>query len=337
MVQLEEVRTLNPSWPVARTYRGEDRVRISLPVGGIGTGSVGFGGRGQFRDWELENHPSKGALSELTFLACHVNGSSTAPAARILEGALFDDEVQGALGSPAPLAGLPRFADCEFETTYPFGRVRLSDPSFPVQATVEVFNPFSPGDDALSGLPMAVISVAIQSVSDETLDCSLMFSLEALIGHAQRAAGLASSPTAIARSEGDMQGYLLSDRAVDAASEDSGTLAAAVLGEGAWVGPTWGLGKWNQGLLSMWRGFIDNGQPLAGTFGVGDDGPAPTFGSAIAGTLGVRRTVAPHGTTEAVFVLGWHFPNRHAWIWGLRRRGHIWAGNGGQLLRQGLW
>ena len=221
---------------------------FSLPVGGIGTGSVGFGGRGQFRDWELENHPSKGALSELTFLACHVKGSSTAPAARILEGALFDDEVQGALGSPAPLAGLPRFADCEFETTYPFGRVKLSDPSFPVQATVEVFNPFSPGDDALSGLPMAVISVAIQSVSDEPLDCSLMFSLEALIGHAQRAAGLASSPTAVARSEGDIQGYLLSDRAVDAASEDSGTLAAAVLGEGACGGRH---GDWGSGT----RGF----------------------------------------------------------------------------------
>ena len=44
MVQLEEVRTLNPSWPVARTYRGEDRVRISLPVGGIGTGLSWFRG-----------------------------------------------------------------------------------------------------------------------------------------------------------------------------------------------------------------------------------------------------------------------------------------------------
>ena len=62
MTQLEEVRTGTAGWPVARRYVGEDRVRVSLPVGGIGTGSVGFGGRGQFRDWELENHPSKGLL-----------------------------------------------------------------------------------------------------------------------------------------------------------------------------------------------------------------------------------------------------------------------------------
>ena len=158
MTQLEEVRTGTADWPVARRYTGEDRVRVSLPVGGIGTGSVGFGGRGQFRDWELENHPSKGLLSELTFLACHVRGAATAPAARILEGALFDEEIEGALGSPAPLAGLPRFAECEFETAYPFGRVTLSDAKFPVQARVELFNPFSPGNEVLSGLPIAVIA-----------------------------------------------------------------------------------------------------------------------------------------------------------------------------------
>ena len=51
------------SWPVARSYTGADLHRISLPLGGIGTGTVGFGGRGQFRDWELENHPSKGLTS----------------------------------------------------------------------------------------------------------------------------------------------------------------------------------------------------------------------------------------------------------------------------------
>ena len=101
------------SWPVARSYTGPDRNRISLPLGGIGTGTVGFGGRGQFRDWELENHPSKGLTSALSFFACRVtpsgDTSGTAAQARICEGALFDEEVEGWQGSPAPLAGLPRF------------------------------------------------------------------------------------------------------------------------------------------------------------------------------------------------------------------------------------
>ena len=74
-------------WPVARTYAGRDLARISLPLGGIGTGTVGFGGRGQFRDWELENRPSKGLTSPLTFFACRVRGATVPAQARILEGA----------------------------------------------------------------------------------------------------------------------------------------------------------------------------------------------------------------------------------------------------------
>src|SRR6266513_2477727 len=101
-------------WPVARTYAGRDLARISLPLGGIGTGTVGFGGRGQFRDWELKNRPSKGLTSPLTFFACRVRGATVPAQARILEGALFDAEVEGWQGSPVPLAGLPRFAGCEF-------------------------------------------------------------------------------------------------------------------------------------------------------------------------------------------------------------------------------
>jgi non-lysosomal glucosylceramidase len=321
VVEGEGARPHNPSWPVARTYRGEHRVRISLPVGGIGTGSIGFGGRGQYRDWELENHPSKGLRSELTFLACRVSGTTTAPVARVLEGNLFDEETEGALGSPAPLAGLPRFAECEFETTYPFGRARLSDPNFPVQASVEVFNPLSPGDAEISGLPIGVITVALQSLVQEPLDCDVMLSLEALVGHARRSAGSASNPRAVARSEGDIAGYLVSDEAVDPADEDWGTIAAAVLGEGSWVGPTWGLGKWNQGLLHMWRGFTEHGQALPGTFAAGSDEPAITFGSAIAGTLGARRVLGPHEAAEVVFLIGWHFPNRRAWAWGRRGPG----------------
>ena len=56
-------------WPVLRTYHDARRRAVSLPLGGIAVGSVGFGGRGQFRDWELENHPATGLVAEGTFLA----------------------------------------------------------------------------------------------------------------------------------------------------------------------------------------------------------------------------------------------------------------------------
>ena len=131
--------------------------------------------------------PRRELTSELTFLACQVSGSTTAPAARILEGTLFDEEVEGALGSPAPLAGLPRFADCEFETTYPFGRVALADPHFPVQGQGRGVQPLFARRRAGERPTYSRISVTIESVVDEPLECSVMFSLEALVGHALRA------------------------------------------------------------------------------------------------------------------------------------------------------
>ena len=34
--------------------------RAAFPLGGIGTGTVSLGARGELRDWELENSPAKG-------------------------------------------------------------------------------------------------------------------------------------------------------------------------------------------------------------------------------------------------------------------------------------
>ena len=119
--------------------------------------------------------------------------------------------MEGAEGSRAPLAGVPRFGECEFETTYPFGRAVLADPHFPVPARVEVFNPLAPGDEELSSLPLAVISVSLESAADVALDCSVMLSAEALVGHSRRGQGLPSRPLVSPRSAPGLQGFLLSD------------------------------------------------------------------------------------------------------------------------------
>jgi len=299
-----------------KVYRGGDRVRISLPVGGIGTGTIGFGGRGQLRDWEIENRPAKGQLAPLTFLACRVSGPGVPAAARILEGALFDEEVAGEQGATAPLAGLPRFAGCEFQAAYPFGRVLLTDAAMPVRVEVEAWNPLVPGDEEVSGLPLAVFGVTITSLASEPLDISVLLSAEAFPGHAARAAGAPSSPAVSVLSQRDITGIQLWDANLDRQHEDYGTLAAAVLDNG-WTGPEWAYGKWNQGLLAMWRSFAGTGRPGPGTWGRGGPRPAADFasGAALAGTLGATRVLPPGGTAQVTFVLAWHFPNRRAWVW----------------------
>ena len=41
-------------------YDGSHLTRVSMPLGGIGTGSIGLGGRGELRDWEIMNRPAQG-------------------------------------------------------------------------------------------------------------------------------------------------------------------------------------------------------------------------------------------------------------------------------------
>ena len=47
-------------WPVLTHYDSDHLQEIALPLGGIGTGTVSLGGRGELRDWEIMNVPAKG-------------------------------------------------------------------------------------------------------------------------------------------------------------------------------------------------------------------------------------------------------------------------------------
>src|SRR5207244_4046506 len=39
-------------WPVLTRYDEAHLARIAMPIGGIGTGTISLGGRGNLRDWE---------------------------------------------------------------------------------------------------------------------------------------------------------------------------------------------------------------------------------------------------------------------------------------------
>ena len=60
-IQVKPVKKIDSTkWPILKRYDQEHIVRIALPLGGIGTGTVSLGGRGNLQDWEIMNRPTKG-------------------------------------------------------------------------------------------------------------------------------------------------------------------------------------------------------------------------------------------------------------------------------------
>ena len=79
--------TCNTTWPVLTRYDAAHLSRIALPLGGIGTGTVSLGGRGDLRDWEIVNRPAKGFSPKNAFFALWTrpigeSGSPSSPGTR---------------------------------------------------------------------------------------------------------------------------------------------------------------------------------------------------------------------------------------------------------------
>lgn len=288
-------------WPVVQRYAGAERARIAMPVGGIGTGTISLGGRGQLRDWELFNRPAKGHHPD-AFLAIRTDDGG-AVRTRACESALFPDELAGSMGSVAALAGLPRFVDGVFAAAYPFGSVELSDSAMPVTVSVGATNPVVPGDADASGLPIALLRIDVRNDTSRDVDVDLCLNVPAVLGYRPGEPLPSGNTVEEVPYEG---GTLLLARSGEVAqdAESWGTLAVATLGRPASSHrTTWARRSWGDSLLEFWDDFHEDGRLEE------PDEPArvPTA------SLVLSARLAPGETHDFAFVIGWHFPNRRAW------------------------
>ncbi len=158
------------AWPVLKCYTGKQLRRIALPVGGIGTGTVSLGGRGNLQDWAIMNTPAIGYTPVMTkgmkntgpFFALYTETKGQKKTT-VLEGALDTEDYDASEGSKAVNHGLPRFRHCEFASAYPLGQVHLKDDEVPLDVTISAFNPLIPGDSDRSGIPVAILTYTLKN------------------------------------------------------------------------------------------------------------------------------------------------------------------------------
>jgi uncharacterized protein (DUF608 family) len=311
-------------WPSLRHYDSDHLDRVALPLGGIGTGTVSLGGRGDLRDWEIMNRPAKGFTPSsggvAPFFCLFARRGDRPPVCRLLEGPLDAHAFEGSHGSPTPTSNLPRFRSCDFASAYPFGRVRLSDPDVPLEVHLKAFNPLIPADADASGIPMAVFAIELRNENADPVSASVCLTVPNFIGidGSQVQAnwkgdlvpyGAKQNRNAV-RTGGGLRGMLLSSEGVSNQAETWGTIAlAAPIPTGAaadsmthrtaWAAPRWGVP-----LLDFWNEFSSDGRLT--------DRQASTTDMPVA-SLAVAARVSARSVREVTFLLGWHFPNRLTW------------------------
>ena len=126
---------------------------LAFPLGGIGTGNVSLGARGELRDWEIFNLPAKGATLPLTFFAIRCRQAESEPQLRVLEGPVQPPYALSHGFHPMTGAGLPRFKGTTFRGQYPFASIDFEDPDLPVDVQLEAYTPLLPLNPEDSAFP----------------------------------------------------------------------------------------------------------------------------------------------------------------------------------------
>jgi len=166
-----------------RSFTGAALREIAFPLGGIGTGTVSLGGRGELRDWEIFNRPAKGRSLPFTFFALWARPAVGDAIARVLERRLLPPFVADRGLPPWGVAGLPRLREASFGGTYPIAEVQFHDDRLPLRVELEAYSPFAPLDDRLSGMPVAIFIWRLTNPGTAPVDATLVYSQFNPIGY----------------------------------------------------------------------------------------------------------------------------------------------------------
>ncbi|HVY75733.1 MAG TPA: GH116 family glycosyl-hydrolase [Puia sp.] len=317
-------QTISPDYPVLKHYDQDHLGKIVLPIGGIGTGTVNLGGRGDLRQWEIMNVPGKqnpggpneNDLESVSPVFClYTKTADGKTITKSLTGPLEYYEYEHMMGEPVEHHGLPRFRHASFDAAYPFGQVNLSDPDVPVDVKIKAFNPLIPVDADLSGIPIAVFHFVLKNKTDQLVTASVCGIMDNFIGidgtkeftewKGQQQLKGANKNRNQFRTDGDLKGIYMTSDGVDRNDPAWGTIALATDSKEhiSYKTSTSPFG-WGSEILSFWDDFSDDGQLTNTAY---DQPDMPT------GALASELEIAPKSTREITFYITWNFPNRFAW------------------------
>jgi non-lysosomal glucosylceramidase len=294
-----------PALQYPRRYTGRQLSQIAFPLGGIGTGSISLGGRGQLRDWEIFNRPDKGLAPDYAFAAIWARSGTAKPMARVLESRVLAPYSSEAGLGPNGAPGLARLRGARFTGEFPFAHIDFDDDQLPVAVSLEAFSPFIPLDGESSGYPVIVMRYRVRNPRPQKASVSIAFSIENPIGLERlnpTRRNEKESRMIEFRREGSLQGLFMTNPGIDQKSPLHGSFALT-LAESSESGFSylrgWPDAKWWASPMLFWDDFSDDGRL----------GPEASKLRPY-GALCLNREIESGSEATYTFLLSWHFPNR---------------------------
>jgi len=299
--------TVRSALQFPRVFTGRQLAMISFPLGGVGAGSIGLGGRGQLRDWQIFNRPQKGNSPSYCFASIWAQGGKAGrrkPVARVLE-ARFMPPYEGSSGLGSDnVPGLPRLASAKFTGAFPLAQIDFEDADLPVEVSLEAFTPFIPLDADESGLPVAVLRYRVKNPGAANAKVSIAMSIDNPVGAGDKASGRTNDYRKGA-SGTNLEGLFMRNPFLPSADPLAGSFALAVLdtaGSEVTYLQGWPSAQWWEGPLLFWDDFASDGR-------LGEVAPQGAQKSTV-GSVCLGREIAPRQTASFTFLVSWHFPNR---------------------------
>jgi uncharacterized protein (DUF608 family) len=294
-----------------RSFTGPHLAEIAFPLGGIGTGTVSLGGRGELRDWEIFNRPNKGKALPFTFVAMWCRSGGRPATVRAVEAAPLPP-FRGAHGYPRERAqGLPHFKAARFSGIYPIAEIDFEDDALPLTVRLEAFTPFIPLETDDSTIPVAIFRYRLTNRANQKTEAALAFSILNPIGYdgrsplgSNRFAGFGKNLTRLRR-ESRLVGLEMSSQKYPPDDIQFGSMALATSHGEVSARTAWEEGAWWDSFQKWFDEFASNGE-LADSR---EPKPTPEGVSNYA-TLAPRLTLEPKESRDVEFILSWYFPTR---------------------------
>ncbi len=275
------------------TYRKDRQRTISFPVGGLGTGSIGIAGNGNFIDWQVYNRPAFHTRNGYSHFAVKAQDETGLLDARVL----VSDLAKPYMGQvdERTMLGLPHFRELVFEGKYPMAELAFQDERFPGRVSVRYYNPRIPLNDKDSSIPVLFADILVENTADH----EICYTTAGVITNPNKAE-LTSNH--YMEREG-IRGIRFASEAVDSADTTYSDFTLATDAENVCCQEYWFRGNWRDHVETYWREFA-SGQSLQNR----------RYGESLknykdTGMLCATAVLAPGQKQEFHYCLTWNVPN----------------------------